>query len=147
MTEVVQVHHRRSRALPSFLRPWEQPTWPCLARVLSWLELLALDAGRVGVPFAQSLDERAIRLGLDDPVELGAISGHEAHAVDQHVIHLPAAVAEVHPVIDPYLAPPLSDDVRPHRRIGAIDDLARVGDPLTRVGPRCGSCTNARGDR
>src|SRR5436190_4455439 len=65
---------------------------------------------------------------------LGAIGGHEAHAVDQHVIHLPAAVVEVHPVVDPDLAPPLRDDFRPHRRVGAVDDLARVGDPLTGVG-------------
>src|SRR3989441_5816706 len=52
----------------------EPPTWPRPAPELEQLELLALDAGRVEASLAQPLDERAIRLGLDDPVELGAIS-------------------------------------------------------------------------
>src|SRR5439155_20185943 len=47
---------------------------------------------------------------------------------------LQAASLAVQPDVAPDLASPLRDDFRPHRRGGAVDDLARVGDPLTGVG-------------
>src|SRR2546426_8562878 len=79
------------------------------APALGWLELLAIDNGGVEVPLAQPLDERAVRLGLNDPIELGAVGGDEAHTVDQHVVHLPAAVPQVHAIVEQDLGPPLGE--------------------------------------
>src|SRR5438132_8330009 len=97
---------------------------PRPAPALGWLELLAIDNGGVEVPLAQPLDERAVRLGLNDPIELGAVGGDEAPTVDQHVVHLPAAVPQVHAIVEQDLGPPLGEHLGAHRRVGAVDRLA-----------------------
>src|SRR5688572_6077510 len=59
----------------------------------------------------QALDEVAVRLGVDDLVELGAVAGHQAHAGDLHVPHAPAILARaVHQIFDRNLRLVARDD-------------------------------------
>src|SRR5436309_14552459 len=87
---------------------------------ISALAPLAPRAGRRlrGVLGAQSLHERLVRLRLHDLVELRAVVRHEAHALDDHVVYEPAAVLQLHAVIDgDVLGALLAGDPGFHRRV------------------------------
>src|SRR5438132_13380655 len=45
------------------------------------------------------LDQRRVRSGSNDVVELPAVIAHQAHALDGHVVDQPAIPASDHPVV------------------------------------------------
>src|SRR5687768_9095648 len=82
----------------------------------------------------QALDEIAVRLRVDDLVELGAVARHEAHAGDLDVPHPPAVLARaVHQVLDGDLGLVPRDDARLHDRLVAFDSVGQDDDLLAVV--------------
>src|SRR5260370_13984089 len=80
-------------------------------------------------PRDQLLERRA----RDDRVELGAVVGDEAHALDVHVVGAPALALREHLVVHGHLGALPRDDPRAHRDEIAVRDLAGVEDALARV--------------
>src|SRR5215510_16572133 len=87
------------------------------------LELLAAALGDVGLEalLAHPLEERPVGLGLDDPVELAAVGRHEAHAIDLQIVDAPAALPEMHPVVERDVVTETGEDLRPHRGVARLD--------------------------
>src|SRR4029453_6875671 len=70
----------------------------------------------------------------DDPVELGAVVGDEAHALDDDVVDHPAAVVPLHAVLDGDLAALVGRHPGRYRRLGAVDLRVEIANLLTVVG-------------
>src|SRR3990167_9372467 len=80
---------RTARGAPRVGRPSRCRDNAPLARPTRCASLEALGAlgdRRVGVLPAELLDEHVVGLRGDHPVELAAVRGHEAHAVDEDVV-------------------------------------------------------------
>src|SRR5262249_15662526 len=91
-------------------------------------------AGRgLGLLRLELLHERLVGLGLQDLVDLGPVIGHEADALDDDVVHEPAPVLLVQPVVDGDLGAPLGDDPGLHGRVVAVDAVADVAHLLALV--------------
>src|SRR3989454_8306065 len=87
------------------------------------LDLLCLQLGDE-IPVARALDHR---------VELRAVIGDQADALDGDVIDEPAGTALHHAVVHRDLGPLLGHDPRPDDRLLAVDGLAEVADRLAGV--------------
>src|SRR5512132_2390934 len=61
------------------------------------------------------------RRRLDDLVELRAVVRHEAHALDDHVVHEPPVALAQHPILDRHLAALLGDELALHGGLVALD--------------------------
>ena len=73
-------------------------------------------------------DELRIRVGGQNPGELGAIIHHEAHTVDNDVLHLPDVTLVDHPVQDGKLLTAPGQERGRHGCRLAVDGLAQVLD-------------------
>src|SRR5262249_18732835 len=80
-----------------------------------------------------ALHEVGVGRRLDDLVELRAIVGDEAHALDADVVDEPALAPPEETVLDGDLGAVLGDDLRRHRRRVAVHPLASVDDLLAAV--------------
>src|SRR5262249_57601284 len=93
------------------------------AALLEELVLLGLHA----------LHEGVVAVGLDDLVELRAVVGHEADALDVHVVDHPALALLEEAIVHGHLGAVLGDDLRADGGEIALDPLAVVDDLLASV--------------
>ena len=76
-----------------------------------------------------SRDEPRIGVGGQDPDELCPVVHHEAHPIDDDVLHLPAVTSADHPIVDgKLLSTPRQQRGRDACRL-AVDGLAKILDP------------------
>ena len=81
----------------------------------------------------QLLHQRRIGGALDDPGELGAVVGRQAHAVDHDVAHGPAITALDHPILERQIPAVAAEHGCPHGGLTASHGLAEVAHPRTAV--------------